>query len=134
LNIGEGWGDYMCLVKKNNLELKRQFVSNHCVATLKQSSLVDMCLFSGEGRLTLLGGYVFSAKEAFDLGKGLMNTSALMENASVDEKKKIINENVIMAYQLLKDVNQEQADKLKELFDIKFMEKPEPAQDHGYIG
>lgn len=124
----------MCLVKKHDLDLKRHFVSNHCVATLKNSSLVDLCLFSGEGRPSLLGGYVLTPNEAFNLGVGLMNTSAMVENASEEQRKRVVHENVVSAYRLLQDINQEQAEKLKELFDIKIVEKQEPKEDHGYIG
>jgi hypothetical protein len=124
----------MCVVKKYNIDLKRSFVSNHCVATLKNVGLVDMCLFSGEGKPTLLGGYVLSKKEAFDLGKGLMNTSAMIDTASEEEKKKIINENIVMAYQLLQGINKDQAEQLRKLFDIKIIEQKPPTEDHGYIG
>jgi hypothetical protein len=124
----------MCIVKKFNLNLKRQFISNHCVATLKDSGLVDMCLFSGEGKPTLLGGYVLSQKEAFDLGYGLINTTAFAKDASKEQKEKIINQNVITAYKLLKDINPKQAEKLSELFDIKIIKQEEPKTDQGYIG
>jgi len=125
----------MCIVKKYNLDLKRKFVSNHCIATLKDASLVDMCLFSGEGKPTLLGGFVITPKEAFDIGKGLMNTTAFVVKASKEDKEQIINENIAMAYRLLKDLNPEQADQLKEIFDIKEVKLEEqPKTDHGYIG
>jgi len=124
----------MCLVKKFNMDLKRSFVSNHCVATLKEPGLVDMCLFSGEGKPTLLGGYVLSTKEAFDLGTGLINTTAFVKDASKEQKEKIINQNVITAYRLLKEINEEQAGKLQELFDIKIIKEEEPKTAHGYIG
>ena len=124
----------MCLVKKYDLELKRQFVSNHCVATLKDSGLVDLCLFSGEGKPTLLGGFVLSPKEAFDLGKGLMNTSAFVEKTTENEKKRVIDENIVLVHKLLKDINNEQAEKLRELFDIKIIKKEPPKTDSGYIG
>ena len=124
----------MCIVKKNNLELKRQFVSNHCVATLKDSNLVDMCLFSGEGRPTLLGGFVLSAGQAFSLGRTLMNTAGMVEKADEAEKRRIISDNVLAVYTILKDINPEQAEKLRELFDIKIIKPPQPKRDHGYIG
>ncbi len=120
----------MCTIKKFDLELKRMFVSNHCVATLKDSGLVDMCLFSGEGKPTLLGGFVLSPKEAYELGNRLIGTSAFTE----ENKEKAINHNVISAYQLLKDINPEQAEKLKQLFDIEIIEQEMPKEDHGYIG
>jgi hypothetical protein len=124
----------MCIVKKFNLNLKRQFISNHCVATLKDSGLIDMCLFSGEGKPTLLGGYVISQKEAFDLGNGLINTTAFTKDATKEQKEKIINQNVITVYKLLKDMNPEQAEQLKQLFDIKIVKNEEPKTDYGYIG
>ena len=124
----------MCIVRKHNLELKRAFVSNHCVATLKDSGMVDLCLFSGEGTPTLLGGYVLSPKEAFDLGRALMNTTAFVKSASKKEKENIVNENIITTYKLLGELNNEQAEKLKELFDIKIIKDEAPKEDHGYIG
>jgi hypothetical protein len=124
----------MCLVKKHELELRRMLVTNHCVATLKDSGLVDLCLFSGEGKPTLLGGYVLSPQEAFELGKGLISTGAFLERATEEEKKKVIHDNVIMIYKLLKDVNEEQAEKLKDLFDIKIVPDEKQRTDHGYIG
>jgi hypothetical protein len=124
----------MCIVKKHNIDLKRQFVSSHCVATLKSTNLVDLCLFSGEGKPTLLGGYVLSPKEAFQLGKSLVNFSAWLESANPEEKKQIINENIVMVYQILKDINNEQAQKLKELFDIKIIKKEQKDMGHEYIG
>jgi len=124
----------MCVVKKYDLELRRKFVSNHCVATLKEAGLVDMCLFSGEGKPTLLGGYVLSGKEAYDLGRGLISTSAFAEGATKEEKKRAVQDSVTNVYQILKGLNDEQAEKLKELFDIKIVEKQEPKTDHGYIG
>jgi len=127
-------GYKMCMVKKYELELKRKFISNHCVATLKDSSLVDMCLFSGEGKPTLLGGFVMSQMEAFNLGNGLINTSGFVDKTSKEQKEKIINQNVINTYKLLKDINAEQAERLKELFDIKIIKDEEPKTDHGYIG
>jgi len=81
-----------------------------------------------------LGGFVFTPNEAFDLGKGLMNTSAFLEQATEDQKKKIINENIVTVYRLLKDIKSEQAERLKELFDIKIIKPEEPKKDHGYIG
>jgi hypothetical protein len=120
----------MCTIKKFDLELKRMFVSNHCVATLKDSGLVDMCLFSGEGKPTLLGGFVLSPKEAFELGNGLINTSGYTD----ENKEKAINHNIIQAYQMLKDINPDQAEQLRQLFDIKIIEKQETKTDHGYIG
>ena len=124
----------MCIIKKYNMDLKRHFVSNHCIATLKKIGLVDMCLISGEGKPTLLGGYVLTPDEAFDLGKGLVNTSALVEGATEEQKKRIVNENIVMAYQLLKSMNDEQAEKLKEIFDIQEVKTPPAKEAHGYIG
>jgi len=127
-------GGSMCIVKKYDMELKRYFVSNHCVATLKESSLIDMCLFSGEGKPTLLGGYVLSKREAFDLGKGLVNTSAFLEKASKEDKERIVNNNIATAYRILLDINKEQAEKLKEIFKIEIIPKEETKVAHGYIG
>lgn len=124
----------MCIVKKFDLNLKRQFISNHCVATLKDSGLVDMCLFSGEGKPTLLGGYVLSKKEAFDLGNGLINTTGFTKDATKEQKEKVVNQNIITAYKILKNINTEQAEKLKELFDIKIIKQDELKTDCGYIG
>jgi len=122
----------MCTVKKYNMDLKRQFVSNHCVATFNK--LIDMCLFSGEGKPTLLGGYVLTPEQAYSLGMGLVNTSSISDTATEEQKKAIINESILIAYRLVKDMNPEQAEKLKDLFDIKVIE-PKPAKvAHGYIG
>lgn len=124
----------MCVVKKYGLKLRRQFVSNHCVATIKNTNLVDLCLFSGEGTPTLLGGYVLSQKEAFDMGKGLMNSSGFLKDATEEERKKVIDESVYTAYELLKGINAEQAEQLREMFDIKVVKHEQPKEDHGYIG
>ncbi len=123
----------MCIVKKYNLELKRSYVSNHCVATLKDAGLVDMCLFSGEGKPSLLGGYVLSARQAYDLGKALVNTSAAVGSADRKHAENVIKQNIFMAYQLLRESDPEKAQKLKELFDLQIV-RHEPTEDHGYIG
>ncbi len=124
----------MCLVKKHGLELKRHFLSNHCVATMKEEGLVDMCLFSGEGKPTLLGGYVLTQKEAYNLGRALLNTSAFIEKATEEDKKRVINDSIVTVYSLLKGINDEQAEKLKELFDIRVIKKEPQKTDNGYIG
>ena len=124
----------MCVVKKHNLELKRHLVTNHCIAGMKNIGLVDMCLFSGEGKPTLLGGYGIPAEEAIDIGRTLMNTGmALKPNLSKEDKIKILRNNVLFMYQLLQDVDETKAKGFAKLFDIKKVDLKQK-HDTGYIG
>ncbi len=126
----------MCIVKKYNLELKRYLISNHCVAAIKNMGLVDMCLFSGEGKPTLLGGYGISPQEALSLGKALINTSTIVKpNLDKKEKIKLIRDNILFIFNLLQDVNPEKAKELAKIFDIKKIEiKKSKDNNIGYIG
>ncbi len=122
----------VCLVKKFGIDLRRYFVSNHCVASMK-NELIDMCLFSGEGKPTLLGAYAMTSAEALHLGDALINTVRSSDNLKKKDMLSLAHNHIVSAYQLLKDADAEKAEELKKMFDIRFI-KQELKHDTGYIG
>lgn len=124
----------MCLVKKFNLELKRHFVTGYCIAGLKKpgTPLIDMCLFSGEGKPTLIGGYAITPLDAIRLGNELIVNANRVRASTPGEKKSIAEMYLISAYRLLKETDKDAAKKLKDSMNIKEIKPKEP--DLGYVG
>ena len=124
----------MCLVKKFNLELRRYFVTGHCVAFLRKSGtqLVDLCLFSGEGKPTIIGGYAITPSDANRLGHELILNAGKAKESTPEEKRQIAEMYLINAYILLKDTDKARAKKLKDSMTIEEDKPKNP--ELGYVG
>ncbi|MFH1126595.1 MAG: hypothetical protein ABIG84_06700 [archaeon] len=124
----------MCLIKKYNMDLKRYFLTGYCVATLRKpgTPLVDLCLFSGEGKPTLIGGYAITPHDAIRLANELILNANRAKETTPEQKKNIAEMYLISAYNLLKDSDKEAAEKLKSSMGIKEIKPKE--EDLGYVG